>query len=165
MLSYVCKTVTSIGLMGFVFAQSYAGTVLLLYGGQDFVAGGLPELLLRWHSVAIVLMAVNGVSEGYMFATNTSKEIDVYNYYMAIFSVTFLLLSYQLTNFFGAVGFILANCSNMTFRITYSLFYITKQYKSVEHDPVNGIFPGKVYVIVLVIMGIVCKISEVKIST
>lgn len=47
-LCYVCKGVTSIGLLGFAFGQSYAGTVLLLYGGQDFVAGGLPELLLKW---------------------------------------------------------------------------------------------------------------------
>lgn len=75
-LANVCKVVMSIGLVGFVFGQSYSGTILLLYGGRDFVAGGLPELLLRWHSLAIILLAVNGITEGYMFATNTSKEID-----------------------------------------------------------------------------------------
>lgn len=160
-LCYVCKGVTSIGLLGFVFAQSYAGTVLLLYGGEAFVAGGLPELLLKWHSLAIILMAINGICEGYMFATNTSKEIDTYNYYMAIFSVTFLLLSYQLTNWLGPVGFILANCCNMSFRIVYSLSYIFKQYENVEHDPLTGLLPGKIYVTVLIAMGIACKLSEV----
>lgn len=160
-LKNVCKGVTSIGLMGFVFGQSYAGTVLLLYGGQDFVAGGLPELLLRWHAFAIVLLAVNGITEGYMFATNSSKQIDTYNYYMAIFSVTFLVLSYQLTNLLGPVGFILANCCNMAFRISYSLSYITKQYKSMANNPLNGLLPGKLFATVLMVSGIACKLSEV----
>ena len=76
MLLNLFKAVTSIGLLAFVFGQSYSGTLLLLYGGSDFVSGGLPETLLRWHCLAIVLLAVNGITEGYMFATNTSKEID-----------------------------------------------------------------------------------------
>lgn len=160
-LRYVCKGVTSIGLIGFVFGQSYAGTVLLLYGGEDFVAGGLPEVLLKWHALAIVLLAVNGVTEGYMFATNTSKQIDTYNYYMAIFSVTFLLLSYQLTNMLGPVGFILANCCNMTFRISYSLSYIGKHFKFMDDNPLKGLVPGKIFATILVIAGIICKLSQV----
>lgn len=160
-LKNVCKGVTSIGLIGFVFGQSYSGTVLLLYGGQEFVSGGLPEMLLRWHALAIVLLGVNGITEGYMFATNTSKQIDTYNYYMAIFSVTFLLLSYQLTNLLGPVGFILANCCNMTFRICYSLAYITKQYKNSRENPLDGLIPGKIFTSALVISGLVCKYSEV----
>lgn len=163
-LRHVCKGVTSIGLIGFVFGQSFAGTLLLLYGGHDFVASGLPELLLRWHTFAIVLMAVNGITEGYMFATNTSKQIDTYNYYMAIFSVTFLILSYQLTNFFGPVGFILANCFNMLFRISYSLSYITKQYNWTSSSPLEGLVPGKLFVLLLIVSGIVCKYSEVSLQ-
>ncbi|XP_063697354.1 protein RFT1 homolog isoform X1 [Culicoides brevitarsis] len=159
-LSQVCRAVTSIGLLGLVFGQSYAGTLLLLYGGADFVSGGLPETLLRWHCVAIVLLAVNGVTEGYIFATKTSKEIDAYNYYMAIFSVTFLLLSYQLTNMFGPVGFILANICNMVFRISYSTNYITKQFNTVQMKPLQGLLPGKMFAAVLLVVGLTCKFSE-----
>lgn len=73
----LCKVVTSIGLIGLVFGQSYSRTVLTLYGGAKFVGGdGLSVLLLRWHAFAIVLLAVNGIWEGYMFATMTSKEIN-----------------------------------------------------------------------------------------
>lgn len=75
-LRNVCKGVMSIGLLGFTFGQSYAGTLLLLYGGHDFVSSGLPELLLRWHCLSIILLAINGITEGYMFATNTSKQIN-----------------------------------------------------------------------------------------
>ncbi|CRL02480.1 CLUMA_CG015373, isoform A [Clunio marinus] len=162
-LRNVCKGVTSIGLIGFVFGQSYAGTVLLLYGGHDFVAGGLPELLLRWHAFAIVLLAVNGITEGYMFATNTSKQIDTYNYYMAIFSVTFLILSYQLTNFFGPVGFILANCCNMGLRICYSFSYIRKQFKNMDENPLDGLIPGRIFITILIASGVACKYSEYEI--
>lgn len=84
-----------------------------------------------------------------------------YNYYMAIFSVTFLLLSYQLTNLLGPVGFILANCTNMIFRISYSTLYIYKQYRPIEQNPLNGIRPGKIFFVVLLVMGIVCKVSQV----
>lgn len=159
-LSYVCKTVTSIGLVGFVFGQSYSGTLLLLYGGSDFVEGGLPELLLRWHCLAIVLLAVNGVTEGYMFATNTSKQIDTYNYYMAFFSVAFLLLSYQLTNWFGPVGFVLANICNMSFRISYSLYYIRNHYGSIGRDPLFSFLPGPLFLVVLTMGGLICLFSK-----
>jgi len=161
-LSQVCKGVTSIGLLGLTFGQSYAGTLLLLYGGKGFVAGGLPEILLRWHCGAIVLIGINGVTEGYIFATKTSKQIDAYNYYMAIFSVTFLLLSYQLTNFLGPVGFILANICNMTFRICYSVSYIRKHYREVNLNPLKGLVPGKLFIFVLVVTGLICKVSEQK---
>lgn len=71
------KVVTSIGLIGLVFGQSYAKTVLTLYGGSKFVEDdGLSVHLLRWHAVAIVLLAVNGICEGYMFATMTSAELN-----------------------------------------------------------------------------------------
>lgn len=163
-LSQVCRTVTSIGLLGLVFGQSYAGTILLLYGGQEFVAGGLPEQLLRWHCVAIILLAINGVTEGYIFATKTSQQIDSYNYYMAIFSITFLLLSYVLTNVFGPVGFIFANIFNMGLRICYSVNYIHNQYKETSFRPLRGLLPaGVVFPSTLFVVGIICKFSEYRI--
>lgn len=71
------RVVTSIGLIGMVFGQSFAKTVLTLYGGSRFVEDdGLSVILLQWHAVAIVLLAINGICEGYMFATMTSTELD-----------------------------------------------------------------------------------------
>lgn len=86
-----------------------------------------------------------------------------YNYYMAIFSVTFLLLSYQLTNLLGPVGFILANCANMIFRIGYSLRFISRQYKPVGNNPLWKILPGPLFLVTLVVCGVICKISEAKV--
>ncbi|KAM8721517.1 hypothetical protein ACLKA7_007405 [Drosophila subpalustris] len=148
--------VSSIGLIAFTFGQSYSHTLLLLYGGEDFVAGGLPQQLLQWHCLAIYLLSVNGISEGYMFATNTSRDIDKYNYLMAIFSISFLVLSYILTGIFGPVGFIFANCINMLGRILYSTWYIRQQYQPLSLNPLQGLWPGKLFGGTLVIAGLIC---------
>lgn len=86
---------------------------------------------------------------------------------MAIFSVTFLALSYQLTTIFGPVGFILANCTNMILRIGYSLHYIRSQYGSgggfttnAVRNPLLGLWPGAIFSGMLVISGIVCAFSQ-----
>jgi len=99
---------------------------------------------------------VNGISEGYMFATNTSRDIDKYNYLMAIFSISFLVLSYILTGIFGPVGFIFANCINMLSRILYSTYYIRHQYRPLSLDPLLGLWPGKLFGGTLFLAGIVC---------
>lgn len=208
------KVVTSIGLIGLVFGQSYAKTVLTLYGGTKFVEDehGLSVILLRGHALAIIFLAINGICEGYMFAAMTSTEISKlviilimiwkqfcftffcrffqlfkvkyffilkssflytifknkiifaisrYNYYMTFFSGTFLLLSYVLSNFFGPVGFILANCTNMGLRIIFSCRYILRQYQSVGLKPLDGVWPNTLFLITLIVLGITCKISEV----
>ncbi|XP_064555919.1 protein RFT1 homolog [Drosophila montana] len=152
--------VSSIGLLVFTFGQNYSHTLLLLYGGEDFVAGGLPQRLLQWHCLAIYLLSVNGISEGYMFATNTSRDIDKYNYLMAIFSISFLILSYILTGIFGPVGFIFANCINMLGRILYSTRYIWHQYQPLGLNPLQGLWPGKLFGGTLLLAGLICYMYQ-----
>lgn len=159
-LKKLLRTVTFIGLLALIFGQSYSKTFLILYGGNHFVEDNLPEILLRCHCLAILLLAINGITEGFMFATNTSIQIDSYNYYMAIFSAIFLILSYQLTNLFGSIGFIFANCCNMLLRIIYSTNYIQKQFKFTNINPLAGLLPSTFLLTTLLIMGIISKISE-----
>ncbi|XP_053949020.1 protein RFT1 homolog [Anastrepha ludens] len=158
-LENLSLAVTSIGLLALTFGQSYSHTLLTLYGGVDFAAGGLPEKLLQWHCLAIYFLAINGITEGYMFATNTNRDIDKYNYLMAIFSISFLILSYILTSCLGPVGFIFANCINMFCRICYSTCFIFRQYKPTGLNPLQGLLPGKWFAITVLITGIFCKYS------
>lgn len=83
-----------------------------------------------------------------------------YNYFMAIFSISFLLLSYWLTNWFGPVGFILANCTNMMSRICYSVQFILKQYRGSSKNPLTGLIPGRLFIGSLLVCGVACKISQ-----
>lgn len=163
-LSQVCKTVSSIGLIVLVFGQSYAHTLLLLYGGEAFIAGGLPEQLLKSHCLAIVLLAINGVTECYTFATMTSAQLNSYNYLMVFFSISFLFLSYALTYVFGPVGFIISNCINMIARIMHSIHFINDKYKDTGYKPLEGLLVGKIFLLTLFVAGGVCKVSEHKIA-
>ncbi|XP_013165072.1 PREDICTED: protein RFT1 homolog [Papilio xuthus] len=159
-LSQVCKIVSSIGLLVLVFGQSYSKTLLLLYGGEAFVESGLPVQLLKSHCLAIVLLAVNGITECYCFATMTSAQLNSYNYLMVFFSISFLVLSYALTYFFGPVGFIVSNCINMFARIVHSIHFINDKYKDTGYKPLKGLYVGKYFLLTLCIAGCICKVSE-----
>lgn len=114
---------TSIGLIVVIFGHNYSHTLLYLYGGHVLTDSYLPTTLLKCHCFAVLLLAVNGVTECYVFATMDNRQLDKYNYLMVIFSVSFLAISYLLTNTLGPVGFILANCINMSARIAHRLVY------------------------------------------
>ncbi|GLV34883.1 uncharacterized protein CBL_09363 [Carabus blaptoides fortunei] len=159
-LSQICKVVTSIGLVVVVFGQTYSNSLLYLYGGEVLTSDSLPTTLLRCHCVAVLLLAVNGVTECYVFATMTSMQLDRYNYIMVIFSVTFLVISYLLTYILGPVGFIIANCINMTARITHSIYFIQKRYQGTHYRPLEGLKPSVKFVIILIISAVITKISE-----
>uniref|UniRef100_A0A1A9WB19 Protein RFT1 homolog n=1 Tax=Glossina brevipalpis TaxID=37001 RepID=A0A1A9WB19_9MUSC len=163
-LGHLSMTVISIGLLALSFGQSYSHTLLYLYGGADFISGGLPEMLLKWHCLAICFLAINGITEGYMFATNTSNDIDKYNYLLAIFSISFLLLSYVFTTVFGPVGFIFANCINMFCRICYSVQFIWLQYKPIRMNPLLQFIPSKIFIFMVFLGGFVCYATMFKIS-
>lgn len=75
-LSQLCKVVVSIGAVVVVFGQTYSYTLLYLYGGRVLTDNQLPTLLLKCHCFAIVLLAINGVTEGFVFATMDSKQLD-----------------------------------------------------------------------------------------
>lgn len=84
---------------------------------------------------------------------------------MVLFSISFLLISYVLTNLLGAVGFILANCCNMSARIGHSVYFIHKKYSSTSYEPLNGLKPTKYFIVLLVISAITTKLSEVSIGS
>lgn len=160
-LSQLCKVVLSIGLFVIVFGQTYSHTLLYLYGGHVLTDDSLPTLLLRFHCVAVLLLAVNGVTECYVFATMDNEQLNKYNYVMVIFSVSFLLISYVFTNIFGPVGFILANCVNMAARIIHSLYFIKRQYKDMEFKPLDGLKPDRMFLGALGLSGLITRLSEV----
>lgn len=104
-----------------------------------------------------------------------------YNYVMVLFSVSFLLISYLFTSFLGPVGFILANCVNMSARIIhryifylnlrnlhinvcyvgFSIHYIKTMYSDTKYKPLEGLNPDWVFVAALVLSYLFTKLSEV----
>ena len=80
---------------------------------------------------------------------------------MLALSVSFLLLSYMLTWWAGAVGFIMANCLNMGLRILHSLVYIHRYFHSSPWAPLRGLLPSPVLLLVLALSAVVTALSEV----
>ena len=84
-----------------------------------------------------------------------------YNGVMLALSVSFLLLSYLLTGWLGAVGFILANCLNMGLRILHSLLYIQRYFRGGPWGPLTGLLPSPALLLALALSAVVTALSEV----
>ncbi|PSN57118.1 hypothetical protein C0J52_01317 [Blattella germanica] len=158
-LHQVLRCITCIGMVILVFGQSYSMLLLYLYGGQSLISGPGP-MLMRTHCLAVLLLAVNGITECYSFATMNTVQLDRHNYRMAVLSMSFLVVSWALTRMFGGVGFILANCCNMAARIVQSIQFIRQRYQNTQYKPLRGLIPGPYFLVVLFLAGIITQLSE-----
>lgn len=159
-LECLLKLVLVIGLIITVFGYAYSHLALDIYGGSLLSSGAGPSLL-RYYSCYVLLLAVNGVTECFVFAAMSQGEVDKYNLVMLALSVSFLFLSYMLTWWAGAVGFILANCLNMGLRILHSLLYIHRYFKSSRWKPLRGLLPSPLLLLALAVSAIITSVSEV----
>lgn len=80
---------------------------------------------------------------------------------MLALSVSFLFLSYVLTWWAGAVGFILANCLNMGLRILHSLLYINRYFQASPWKPLRGLLPSPLLLLALCVSAVLTALSEV----
>ncbi|KAM9327123.1 man(5)GlcNAc(2)-PP-dolichol translocation protein RFT1 [Gastrophryne carolinensis] len=159
-LESLLKLVTLIGLIIIAFGYAYSQLALDIYGGSMLSRGSGP-ILLRCYCLYVLLMAINGVTECFTFASMSKEEVDRYNYVMLGLSLSFLCLSYYMTVWLGSVGFILANCFNMGLRIAHSLLYIRNYYKESPYQPLIGILPSLAVMLVLCISAAVTGYSEI----
>ncbi|XP_026863632.2 protein RFT1 homolog isoform X1 [Electrophorus electricus] len=158
-LECLLKLVLLIGLIITVFGYSYSYLALDIYGGE-LLSSGTGPTLLRWYSFYVLLLAVNGITECFVFAAMSKEEVDRYNLVMLALSASFLLISYWLTCLFGSVGFILANCCNMALRSLHSFVYIHRYFHHSDHNPLSGLCPHLALMITLTISSILTAFSE-----
>ncbi|XP_053324645.1 protein RFT1 homolog [Spea bombifrons] len=159
-LESLLKLVTLIGLIIVAFGYAYSQLALDIYGGS-MLSGGTGPVLLRFFSLYVLLLAINGVTECFTFAAMSKEEVDRYNYVMLGLSVSFLGLSYYMSLWLGSVGFILANCFNMGLRIVHSVLYIRRYYKGSPYQPLSGLLPSTAAVCMLAISTALTGYSEV----
>ncbi|KAK2862197.1 hypothetical protein Q5P01_001730 [Channa striata] len=159
-LECLLKLVLVIGLIITVFGYAYSHLALDIYGGSLLSTGAGPTLL-RCYSCYVLLLAVNGVTECFVFAAMSQKEVDKYNLVLLTLSVSFLFLSYILTRWAGGVGFIMANCLNMGLRILNSLLYIHNYFKFSRWKPLRGLLPSPLLLLALAVSAGVTAVSEI----
>ncbi|CAH1782953.1 unnamed protein product [Owenia fusiformis] len=158
-LESLLKVVTLIGLTILVYGHSYSYLLLDIYGGS-LLSSGTGPMLLRYYCGYVLMLAINGISECFVFATMSKVQVDKYNHKMLLFSLVFLTSSWYLTSLLGSVGFILANCCNMGARICHSVFYIWRFYKDSSFRPLHGLLPSTTVMVAYIIAFISTVISE-----
>ncbi|TFK04962.1 Protein RFT1-like protein [Platysternon megacephalum] len=161
-LESLLKLVLLVGLSITVFGYAYSQLALDIYGGSMLSSGSGPSLL-RCYSLYVLLLAVNGVTECFTFASMCKEEVDRFNFVMLALSFTFLCVSYFLTQWQGSVGFILANCFNMSIRIAHSIHYIYNYFKESSYRPLKGLLLSPSLIFVYIISGVVTVFSEVSV--
>lgn len=74
-LGAVLKLVLIVAMVILSFGYAYSYLALNIYGGRLLSDGDGPTLL-RWYCVYVLLLAVNGVTECFMFAAMSQAHID-----------------------------------------------------------------------------------------
>ena len=74
-LSVLLTFVFLIALTILCFGYAYSHLALHLYGGQ-LLSDGEGPTLLRWYCLYVLLLALNGVTECFVFATMSQEQVD-----------------------------------------------------------------------------------------
>ncbi|KAI8059285.1 Rft protein-domain-containing protein [Gongronella butleri] len=112
MLVSALSSDTDQGIYAFVWSSTLAPAVLALY------------------CVYVPVMGINGITEGFVQAVASKRDLARLSYYMVAFSAAFMaagvIFMYILP--LGAFGLVLANMVNLGIRITYSWYYIRRYF-------------------------------------
>lgn len=157
-LSLLIKTVTLIALIIIAFGVNYSDLALDMYGG-NVLSQGIGPVLLKCYCVYVLFLAVNGITECFMFAALSQNEVDRYNKNMFAFSLIFLCAAVLLIKLFGSPGFIMANCINMSARIIHSGKFITNYFGQSSHNPLTKAVPSLPVFISVIVSWIITAIS------
>lgn len=108
-----------------VLGPTLAPLLLRLVAGSRWTAGDAGSVLGAY-TIYIPFLAINGVSEAFVAATASTKDLRNQTIWMAGFSVLFGASAWFFVVMLegGARGFIWANCVNMALRITFNLYYV-----------------------------------------
>lgn len=159
-LEKLLKLLLLLGLVILTFGNSYSKLLLLLYGGSN-LSSSIAVTLLKWHCAYVLLLALNGITECFKFAVMNQQQLDGYNKSMVFLSCLFLFAAFCLAKTFGAVGFIMANCVNMGFRIIHSICFINKYFNMYNLYLLKKITPHPIVLFILLSSFSVTSFSEV----
>lgn len=105
-------------------AYSYS-ILLMLYGSKWADRTDAPSLLNQYF-VYLVFMAGNGVSEAFVSAAASTREMKAQTKFTTVLSAAYMLALYYAARNFEASGIIAVNCINMFIRTCYSTWFFGK---------------------------------------
>lgn len=138
-----------LGLVFICFATNYSSTLIdLLAGPKWSLEEGNAPGVLALYCVYVPFMGINGITEGFVQAVASKKDLSRLSYFMVLFSICFMASGFIFMYCFemGAIGLILANMVNLGIRIGYSWYYIRSYFKPSVTVSVKQWFPHAVTV-------------------
>lgn len=121
----VLRFYSIISLIVFAIGPTAAPLLLRLVAGSRWSSSGAGEVLGAY-SYYIPFLAINGVSEAFVAATASTKELRNQSFWMAGFSALFAGSAWGFVKGLGmgAKGLVAANCVNMGARILFNLWFV-----------------------------------------
>lgn len=122
-LQNILRVYTIFSLLVFTLGPQAAPLLLRLVAGKTWSGAGE---VLGTYCYYIPLLAINGVSEAFVAATASTKDLRDQSFWMAGFSVAFAGSAYVFLTVLelGAKGLVFANCVNMAARIVFNFTFV-----------------------------------------
>ncbi len=151
MLGALVKLVVLVGLVFACFGFNYTRVLLrLLLPGKRWEAGGgdgdghdAASRVLSWYCLYVLLLAVNGMTEAFVYAVAAHKEVGALSLSAAASFAVFALATPPFMRALGTVGLVLANSLGMAVRILFSLAFIRRVFHRAG-EPLPDLFPPPV---------------------
>lgn len=145
-LKQLLRLMILIGLVIMAFGFNYSQLVILLYGGREFASTEAVEVM-KCQCFYVAIIAINGVTETFTFASMSRKELVLFNYLMVSLSMVFLVSSFLLVPIIGLPGFVLATSIQMVGRIAFSFYLVRKNFArtSLKVTP-NDVLPRRLVI-------------------
>jgi oligosaccharide translocation protein RFT1 len=124
-LTTILRLYTLGSLLVSALGPTLAPLLLRLVAGSRWSDSGAGEVL-GTYCYYIPLLAINGVSEAFVAATASTKDLRNQSFWMGVNFVVFAGSAYLFLRVWelGAQGLVFANCVNMALRIVFNLRYI-----------------------------------------
>lgn len=113
----------------FAIGPTAAPLLLQLVAGERWIQTGAGAVL-GTYCYYVPLLAINGVSEAFVAATASTRDLQIQSLWMCAFFATFAASAYYFLSILdlGAKGLVLANSASMVMRIVFNMRYTSEYF-------------------------------------
>lgn len=125
----ILRVYSIFSLIVFAIGPTAAPLLLRLVAGSRWSSSGAAHVL-GTYCYYIPFLAINGVSEAFVAATASTKDLRDQTFWMVGFSALFGLSAYAFVSVLGlgAEGLVWANCVNMALRVVFNFAFVRRYF-------------------------------------
>jgi oligosaccharide translocation protein RFT1 len=139
-LAALLRLMVLVGLIFAAFGANYAWTLVDVLYGAKLSSGSAPSTLAAYCAY-VPIMAINGITEAFVHAVATPRELTRFNYLLLLVSAVYVGTALVAVRHFHTVGLVLANVVSQSLRIAGSLFYIVRFFRAADDATGNNSAP------------------------